>query len=140
MVQARRKATSQKKSIRKTHATPRPFAEWRTDPVDRAEDAAHAFGHRLIEHCREEALKKVPAAAGKVTRARVEEAVDTALHNVLDLIEGFSRIDIGPRHHLELALRVCVRDSNGKRVERHEISGLDLPIAYWKWAREREFR
>jgi hypothetical protein len=42
-----------------TSDTPRPYEEWRTASLDRAEDAAYTFGRRLMQHCRGEALKAV---------------------------------------------------------------------------------
>lgn len=121
-----------------TSASPRPFHEWRDDPNDRDDDAAYAFGHALIEHCRDEALKTVPSTA---TEAKVE-AVDIALHNVCDLLEGFWPIEIDPEHRIELALQVRVLDKADQVVETRVISPskLDLPVGYWKWAHDREFR
>jgi hypothetical protein len=120
----------------------RTFAEWRTDPSDRDEDAAYAFGNHLIVHCRDEALKKIPTRSTDATRACAVDAVDTALHNVCDMLEGYWRLDIDPTHAIELALQVRVRDESDEVVETREISPcmLDLPLGYWKWARDREFR
>jgi hypothetical protein len=96
----------------------------------------------LIVHCRDEALKVIPASATVAARANAVEAVDTALHNVCDMLEGFWRLDIDPAHRIELAMQVRVRDESGDVVETREISPckLDLPIGYWKWARERELQ
>lgn len=80
---------------------PRPYEEWRADPVDREEDAAHAFGYYVIRHCRAEALKKQPDAV---------KAVDTALHNVFDLLEGFFPTKVGEKYPVEFVLSVRVRD------------------------------
>ena len=123
-------------------AHPRPFLEWREQPIDREEDAAYTFGYHLIIHCRDEAMAKLPANASPEMRAAVEKAVDVALHNVNDMLEGFWKLDAGPGHSVELALVVRVVDSDGKLVESQEISPckLDLPIGYWKWAKERAFR
>src|SRR5262245_777307 len=125
-----------------TSVRPRSFVEWRAESGDRDEDAAYAFGHQLIMRCRDEALKVIPADAADAARACAVEAVDTALHNVCDMLEGFWRLDIDPTHRIELALHVRVRDASGNVVETREISPckLDLPIGYWKWARDREFR
>lgn len=119
--------------------TPRPYEQWRTDAADREEDAAYTFGYYLMRHCRAEALKKVQSAPVLVTRKRlqkqVEEAVDTALHDVMDLLEGFWPIEAGPNHKAEFALSVCVSDKSQKQVERIDISPclIDLPIGYWNW-------
>src|SRR4051812_47061192 len=101
---------------------PRPFAEWRTDPFDRAEDAAYAFGYHLIVHCRDKAMATLPADASPEMKAAVQKAVDTALHNVNDMLEGFWKLDAGPEHSIELALVIRVRDANRQVVEKQEIS------------------
>lgn len=122
--------------------TPRTFDEWRKEPGDREYDAANAFGHFLIRHCRDEVIEK-HARGSPRTRAAVEAAVDDALHNVVDMLEGFWPLEVGPKHSMELALHVRVRSrETGELVDSQEISPckLDLPIGYWKWARERTFR
>jgi hypothetical protein len=129
-------------SIVNTNSHPRPFAEWRVAPFDREEDAAYTFGYHLIIHCRDEALATLPPGTSTEMRAAVEKAVDTALHNVNDMLEGFWKLEAGPEHSVELALAVKVRDAKRELVESLEISPnkLDLQIGYWKWARDREFR
>jgi hypothetical protein len=139
----RKQTKSEARRISKARAVPpRPFAEWRTEAFDRDEDAAHAFGHQLMVHCRDEALKAIPTRATAATRACAVEAVDTALHNVCDMLEGFWRLDIDPTHKIELVLQVRVLGKSGDVVDTREISPckIDLPIGYWKWARDREFR
>jgi len=123
-------------------ARPRPFEQWRTVPLERDEDAAYAFGHALIKHCRDEALKAVSSNASEPVRGAALEAVDAALHNVCDHFEGFWRLNVGPNHRIELALQVRVLNDANQMVETREISPskLDLPIGYWKWARERTFQ
>ena len=125
-----------------TTLPPRTYLEWRTDNSDRAEDAAYAFGQDLIVHCRDEALSALAPGVPDATRSVVQEAVDTALHNVMDMLEGFWPLPSGPRRSLEYVLLVRVRDATGTLVESQEISPckLDLPIGYWKWSRDREFR
>ena len=126
-------------------STPRPYEQWRTAPIERAEDAAYTFGYHLTQHCRSEALKASGSAGLPTTaeefQARVAAAVDKALHNAMDLLEGFWRTQAGADHTVEYALSVCVRDANRTPVERIDISPclLDLPIGYWKW-KEGEFR
>jgi hypothetical protein len=124
------------------NSKPRPFAEWRAKAIDREEDAAYAFGYQLMVHCRDEAMATLPADASPETKAAVEEAVDTALHNLNDMLEGFWKLEAGPEHSIELVLGVRVHDAKRNVVEKLEISPckLDLPIGYWKWARDREFR
>jgi hypothetical protein len=124
---------------------PRPYDEWRSDRFDRAEDAAYTFGCDLMKHCRAEVIKglsnpQLPTNAEEL-RAIVEKSVDTALHNVVDMLEGFWPMSAGPNHKVEYSLAVCVKDASGTPVERIDISPslIDLPIGYWKW-RDGEFR
>lgn len=119
----------------------RPYPAWRLAAGERQEDAAHVFGYYLIRHCRDAAL----ASAGKISeeaRSAAEQAVDAALHNVCDLLEGFWPLPIGPEHRAELVLGVRVRDARGEVKETVEISPckVDLPIGYWVWARDRRFQ
>ncbi len=125
-----------------TEVLPRDFPEWRIDCFDRLEDAAYTFGYFLIKHCRDEAMGTLAEDASPEVRAAVEKAVDAALHNVCDLLEGFWPLESGSEQRVSLVLGVQVSDSAGKVVETQEISPckLDLPIGYWKWARDREFR
>jgi len=125
-----------------TTLPPREYPEWRTGQFDRPEDAAYLFGYYLIMHCRDEAMATLPADASSDVKVAVEKAVDTALHNVCDMLEGFWRLDAGRNHTISLALGIQVRDAQNRIVETQEISPckLDLPIGYWKWAQEREFR
>ena len=123
-------------------ASPRGYRDWRIGEFDRPEDAAYLFGYYLIRHCRAEALATVPEDASPEMRAAVEKAVDAALHNVCDLLEGFWPLDAGSGNRISLALGVQVHDAEGRVIETVEISPckLDLPIGYWKWAQERAFR
>lgn len=120
---------------------PRDYPNWRANEWDRAEDAAYLFGNYLILHCRDKALATVPPDASPDVKDAVEKAVDTALHNLCDLLEGFWPLEAGPNHRISLALGVQVRDVDDSVVETVEISPckLDLPIGYWKWAQDREF-
>jgi hypothetical protein len=122
--------------------SPRDYPAWRTNAVEREEDAAYTFGHHLILHCRDEAMAKLSTDMVPETRVAVEAAVDVTLHNVMDMLEGFWPLQSGPSHSVEYVLRVRVRDTSGKTVESIDISPckLDLPIGYWKWAHEREFQ
>ena len=120
-------------------STPRPYDQWGVKPIDRAEDAAYVFGRDLMRYCRAEALKsadsaKLPKSAEEF-REQIAAAVDVALHNVVDLLEGFFPMDAGPNHKVSYALSVCVADAEGAQRERIDISPclLDLPIGYWKW-------
>ena len=120
---------------------PRPYPEWRQG-LPRAEDAAHTFGRYLMTYCRDEALKLAvrKASDGDDTAAVAEQAVDLALHNVLDLLEGYWATDAGPDNRVRFRLSVEVLGGDAKPVETLDIApGLDLPIAYWLW-RDGEFR
>lgn len=133
-----------KKPKMKKPQTPQSFLRWRTEPIDRAEDAAYVFGYHLMEHCRNEALKRVEGNLPKSRKEfheQVAKAVDVALHNVVDLLEGFWPTQAGPKHRVSYALSVCVSDMKHKPIERIDISPclLDLPIGYWKW-KDGEFR
>lgn len=121
---------------------PRNYPEWRIGQFERPEDAAYLFGYYLIKNCRDEAMATLAADSAPGVKASVEKAVDTALHNVCDMLEGFWRLKAGPEHRIELALSVQVRNEQNEIVETQELSPckLDLPIGYWKWAQDREFR
>jgi hypothetical protein len=121
--------------------TPRPYEQWRRDPFGRAEDAAYTFGYDLIRYCRTEALKdasakKLPKSAQEF-QEKVAAAVDTALHNLMDMLEGYLRTDAGPNHRVEYVLSVCVapKGEGETMPECIRISPclLDLQIGYWKW-------
>jgi len=122
-------------------STPREYPEWRSHPGARGEDAGYTFGYYMMIHCRDEAMATLPPDCSPDTKAAVETAVDLALHNVCDMLEGFWDLESGPRHSISLQLNVQVRDSEDEIVESVEISPcqLDLPVGYWKW-RDREFR
>jgi hypothetical protein len=125
-----------------TAKPPRKYPEWRMGQYDRAEDAAYVFGYYLMLHCKEEVVATLPTDAPPATKAAVEKAVDAALHNLCDMLEGFWRLEAGADHTVSLALAVQVRDAQNEVVETQEISPckLDLPIGYWKWANDREFQ
>jgi hypothetical protein len=91
---------------------------------------------------RDEAMEEIPADASPETRAAIEKAVDVALHNVMDMLEGFWPLASGPSHSVQYVLQVRVHDAARKAVESFDISPckLDLPIGYWKWAQDREFQ
>ncbi len=119
---------------------PLPYPAWPTDRFRREETAANTMGYFLMRHCRDEALARIPNDASDATRAAVTDAVDTALHNVMDLVEGFWPLSSGPSHRVEVLLQVRVTDNDHRAIETVPLEGLDLPIGYWKWAREDDFR
>ena len=90
----------------KLKKAPRPYPRWSTDPYRRKDDAAYTFGRHLIEHCRDRAIAYLPARTRKETRTAAEKCVDVALHNVMDLLEGFWKLRSGPKHELEYVLSV----------------------------------
>jgi hypothetical protein len=58
------------------------------------------------------------------------------------MLEGYWKLEAGPNHAVELVLGIQVQGPDGKEIETQNISPckLDLPIGYWKWARDREFK
>jgi hypothetical protein len=82
----------------------------------------------------------MPLSQGEF-RAAAAQAVDIALHNVMDLLEGFWLLRSGTNHRVEYALAVRITKDDGTLVESTDLSPcrLDLPIGYWKW-RDGEFR
>ena len=124
-----------------TNSTPREFSFWRTDRFERQEDAAYTFGYHLMKHCRDHAVNSLPAEMRPDDKQKAVEAVHIALHNLMDLLEGFWKLESGSEHSVEYVLQVLVRDKERKEIERVDItSGLDLPIGFWKWALDGEFR
>ena len=117
-----------------TRPLPRPYEKWRTNEADRGEDAANIFGHYLMLHCREEALSNLPPEADPEARTVIEAAVDSALHNMVSLLEGYWRLDAGGDCTAELALHVNIRRGDSI-IESVPISPslVDLPIGYWSW-------
>ncbi|HEX2220639.1 MAG TPA: hypothetical protein VHG35_17710 [Gemmatimonadales bacterium] len=110
------------------------YEGWRTNPADRQEDAANLFGLYLMRHCRSEAIDEVPAGASAEVRRAVEKGVDAALHNVMDLLEGYWSLPAGKDLRAELALHVDVFREDAL-VESQSVSPgqIDLPIGYWAW-------
>lgn len=113
------------------------YEGWRTDEADRQEDAASLFGLYLMRHCRSEAINGVPPGASVEVRRAVEEAVDTALHNVMDLLEGFWPLPAGKDLWAEFALHINVFREDAL-VESQAVSPgkIDLPIGYWSWVEQ----
>ena len=94
-----------------------------------------------MKHCRDEAFLALPANLNPEDRASAEEAVHVALHNVMDMLEGFWRLESGPDHTVKYQLCVVVSDRSDKVVESIDITkGIDLPIGFWAWAEEGDFR
>ncbi|MBL7920523.1 MAG: hypothetical protein JNJ40_09435 [Bacteroidia bacterium] len=126
----------------KDNTIPKPYSDWRTKPYDRAEDAAYTFGYHLINHCRKAGVESLPEDLNDIQREKVIKAIDVSLHNVLDLFEGFFSLESGKDHSIGYSLQVLVQNINDrtKEIERIEITGQDMSIGYWKWAKDNEFR
>ncbi|MFA6046988.1 MAG: hypothetical protein WC718_18545 [Phycisphaerales bacterium] len=124
---------------------PRPYPEWRTGPADHQEDAAHTFGFHIMHHCFEETMEKSRELSLPRTPEEFQVAAatiaETALFNVMELLEGFWPLRSGTEHCVEYVLSVAVKRLDGTLVERIDISPVkvDLPIGYWLW-RGGEFR
>ncbi len=125
-----------------SHSFPKPYEEWRTDLQQRAEDAANTFGYHLISHCRDESLNSLPESISQEIKEVVEEAIDIALHNFMDMLEGYWKLDAGEKHTVDLVLNIRVHNSDNNIVEEIDISPnlIDLPIGYWNWTKDRKFR
>jgi hypothetical protein len=122
-------------------STPREYENWREGLWDRKEDAAYTFGKHLIRYCRDKAVEILPADMNANDREKAVEAIHIALHNVMDLVEGYWILEAGHEHTVEYIIQVLIKDKEGKDVERIDIApGLDLPIGFWKWAQDGEFR
>ncbi|MGB8191387.1 MAG: hypothetical protein WCF67_05680 [Chitinophagaceae bacterium] len=120
---------------------PREYKDWRTGKWDRREDAAYTFGYHFIKYCRDQAVDSLPNDMNAEDREKSVEAIHIALHNVLDLVEGFWKLESGKDHFVEYHLQVVAIDKENKEIERISISpGLDLPIGFWKWAKDGEYR
>lgn len=115
---------------------PLPYEEWGEKPLARHYAAAYIFGFDLMRRCREQALiavKNMPPGSDPMQIA--EQAIDTELFNVVDLLDGFWPMDAGPNHRAEYILTLCVNGADGQPIEKIEINtaGLDLAMGYWRW-------
>jgi hypothetical protein len=124
------------------NSIPRLYLDWQKDIYDRADDAAYTFGFHLIKHCRTEAINSLPKDLTADQYETATKAVEIALHNVMDMLEGFWHLPSGDNHSIEYDLQVVVKDNDDEEVERISISPalMDLPIGYWKWSQDKEFR
>jgi hypothetical protein len=121
---------------------PRLYHEWRNEAFDREEDAAYTFGKHFIKYCRDEVVNKLSKDATENELKKITEAINTSLHNVMDLFEGYWKLKSGDDYSIEYVLQVVVKNKDGKELEKVILSPskLDLPIGFWKWAVDGEFR
>lgn len=120
---------------------PRDYNDWRSEAWDRKEDAAHTFGYHLIKYCRDKAVANLPVEMKAGDKEKAIESIHVALHNVMDLIEGYWKLETGKDKCIEYNLQVVVKDKEHNEIERIDIApGLDLPIGFWIWARDGEYR
>ncbi len=126
----------------KNSSTPRPYEEWRKEKFDREEDAAYNFGFHIIAFCREAAIEKLSSDLSEDQRKNAISAIDLCLHNVMDLFEGFFSLECGNEHSLYYIIQVAIMNKKNETIEKVDISPnkLDLPVGYWKWAHDKEFR
>lgn len=124
------------------NSTPRQYPDWLSDTNGRRDDAAYTFGFHLIKYCRTEAINALPKDLTQDQNEKAIYAIDIALHNVMDMLEGFWVLNSGEKHRVEYNLNVVVKDLDHKEIEKISIApaGIDLPIGYWKWLQDNEFR
>jgi len=120
---------------------PREYKDWRKELWDRREDAAYTFGYHFIRYCRDQAVDNLPKDMNPDDREKAIESIHIALHNVMDLVEGFWKLESGENNYIEYHLQVVAKDKDHNEIERVNIApGLDLPIGFWKWAKDGEYR
>lgn len=116
---------------------PRPYREWRTTAAARWRDAFFTFGHLLMRHARDGAVRE------SRDKAAAAETVSSALYRTFQILEGVTGADIGDGHTIEFALLARVRDSQTDAiVETFELApdGEEtLCMGYWL-LEEGEFR
>ena len=124
------------------NSTPRQYPDWQKDFYERRDAAAYTFGFHLIKHCRTEAINALPKDLNTEQNEKAINAIDVALHNGMDMLEGFWVLNSGDKQRVEYNLNVIVKDLDHKELEKISISPgeMDLPIGYWKWAHDNEFR
>jgi hypothetical protein len=121
---------------------PRLYHEWRNEIFEREEDAAYTFGKHFIHYCRDEVIKGLSKDVTENELKKITDAINMSLHNVMDLFEGFWKLKSGDDYSIEYVLQSIVKNKDGKELERANLSPckLDLPIGFWKWALDGEFR
>ena len=120
---------------------PREYKDWRKDPWDRKEDAAYTFGYHFVKYCLDQAIESLPNDLKHEDKEKAVGAIHIGFHNVMDLFEGFWKLESGPENFVEYHLHVVAKNKDHDEIERINLSsGLDLPIGFWKWVKDREFR
>jgi hypothetical protein len=115
---------------------PRYHDQWRSDRVDREEDAACLFGHYLIKNCREEAIVKIPHATGSSEHAAAVAAIEHALFAVMELFGGYRPLDAGRGKQLELLLHARIVKDEVTVEEIRIPPDVDFYIGYWRWVED----
>jgi hypothetical protein len=103
---------------------PRPYSDWRRDAKHRWRDAFHTFGHLLMTHARDDAIRQIPANAPEETKAIASKAAVDALYNVMMILEGVVGAPGDENRSLEFALvtRVRNREKPYAVVEEFELA------------------
>ena len=115
---------------------PRFHDKWRSERVDREEDAASLFGYYLIKHCREDAIAKIAYPPSSPEHASGVAAVENALFGVMELLGGYRPLDAGGGKRLELSLHVQI-EKGGEVVEDIPVPPeVDFYIGYWSWVED----
>ena len=112
---------------------PRYHDEWRSNRVDREEDAASLFGYYLVTHCREDAIAKIPYASGSQEHAAAVAAVEHALFGVMELLGGYRPLPAGDGKRLQLSLHVLIEKDEELVEDIHVPPDVDFYIGYWSW-------
>ena len=120
---------------------PREYKDWRPGLWDRKGDAAYTFGYHFIKYCCDQAVDNLPNDMKIEDKEKAIDSIHIALHNVMDLVEGFWKLESGKDNYVEYHLQVVVKDKDHSEIEKISIApGLDLPIGFWKWVKDREYR
>jgi len=103
---------------------PRPYPDWRPDPVERWRDAFHTFGHLLFTHTLNSVIAELPQSTTPEARVVATKAASDALYNVMMILEGIVGTPADEAHTLEFALiaRVLRSSSPHDCVEQFELA------------------
>ena len=103
---------------------PRPYPDWRQDPVGRWRDAFHTFGHLLFTHTLNSVIADIPQSATPEARVIATKAASDALYSVMMILEGIVGAPADQDHLIEFALiaRVLGSASPHECVEQFELA------------------